>query len=119
MYEKKEVLTREERFINVIYYIFRYSLYGIAWGFISNISNEFISYLLLGFFIYCVLAKQSIDEKVLNSIIAEERRNVVQVFTNPDYENANSPDIDEIRKSMDRQDYKTEILNMLEDEKDK
>lgn len=32
----KEILTKREQLINVIYFIFRYTLYAIAFGFFAN-----------------------------------------------------------------------------------
>lgn len=117
MNKETEVLTAKERFINVLYYIFRYILYAIAWGFLANkINNDLLYVFLLVAFVYFSYMVYENKIKIIESIIAEERHNIIQVFTNPDYGKANSPDIDEIRKSMDMQDFKSEILNMIENE---
>lgn len=81
-YNREEILTLGERLTNIIYYIFRYSLYAIAWVVIVNTLEEFWGLLLVSVFCYLSYMVQQNKQKVLEKLIAEERYNIEQALIN-------------------------------------
>lgn len=72
MEEKKETLTKSEKFLNLIFYIFRYTLYIIAFVWLAIIIGEFFSILLAGIFWILTQLHMEYSIKIQNANISDE-----------------------------------------------
>lgn len=72
MKEEKEILSKSEQLINIIYYVFRYSLYLLAFGFLAYIIGEFFSLLLVGVFWFLSQLHMEYKTKIQKSTIVQK-----------------------------------------------
>lgn len=73
-YEDKEILTKQERFVNLLYYIFRYILYSCGFYTFKNVFGEFLVLILMGAFIFLSMSYDAAKKKIQEEIILRERR---------------------------------------------
>lgn len=70
--EEKDILSKKEQLTNLVYYIFKYTLYLLAFGIIAYIIGEFFSLLLVGIFWLLSQSHMEYKEKIQKRIIVEE-----------------------------------------------
>lgn len=72
MEEEKEILTKSEKILNLIFYIFRYTLYIIAFAWLSINIREVFSILLAGIFWFLSQLHMNYSIKIQKANISNE-----------------------------------------------
>ena len=72
MENRKDILSKKERFINSIFYIFRYTLYLIAFSCLWIIIGKIFSAILLIVFWFLAQSHIKYETKIQKSIIIQE-----------------------------------------------
>ena len=65
-------LSKLQKIMNVLYYIFRIFLYGLGFGFLANNFNEVICLILMAVFVVLAYEHKHIKEKIIKYYYVEK-----------------------------------------------